>query len=97
MNTSLLGAAALALAIATPASAQLLGGGGGIGGLGGSVGGTLGSTIERGRTGVDTTVRSRASTRIDHDLRPRSDTRAVSTAAAGMQLLTPTCVSASGA
>src|SRR3546814_14088323 len=44
--TPALALAASALAFSTPASAQLLGGSGGLGGgLGGSLGGTLGSTL----------------------------------------------------
>ena len=82
----LFGTAALALAIAaTPASAQLLGGGGGLGGaLGGGVGGTIGSIGGTGsgagsiggRLGdfpVDTasTATSRTSSHTDRSVNPR--------------------------
>lgn len=83
MNKSLLASAALALLAATPASAQILGGGGlgggGLGGgLGGSVGGTLGTTIDRGRTTVDTTTRARGSLRTERVVRtPRRGDRSV--------------------
>lgn len=88
MNKFLLSGAAAALIAATPASAQILGGGGGGvgglgGGLGGSVGGTLGTTIERGRTTVDTTTRLRSSARIDRELRARKARRGVAAAIAG--------------
>jgi outer membrane protein OmpA-like peptidoglycan-associated protein len=78
MNKSLLSAAALAaLVVASPASAQILGGGGlGGGGLGGSVGGTLGGTIDRGPSTIETTTRIRDSARIDRNL-PRRGARGV--------------------
>jgi outer membrane protein OmpA-like peptidoglycan-associated protein len=73
MNKFLLSAAALvALVVAVPASAQILGGGG----LGGSVGGTLGGTIDRMPRTEDTTTRIRESSRIDRDL-PRRGARGV--------------------
>lgn len=72
MNKSLLLAATAAFVLATPASAQILGGGGPLGGplgggLGGSVGGTLGTTIDRTRTTVDTSTR----VRVDRELPAR--------------------------
>lgn len=87
MNRFLFSAAAAALTIAAPASAQILGGGGvgglGGGGLGGSVSGTLGTTIERGRTTVDSTTRVRGSARVDRELRDRRRTRGVTGIVAG--------------
>lgn len=82
MNKSLLSAAALvALVAAAPASAQILGGGGPIGGggLGGSIGGTLGGTIDRGPSTIDTTTRIRDSARIDRSLPRRHDRSVTST------------------
>lgn len=67
MNRFLLSTAAAAIAIATPASAQILGGGGPLGGgLGGTIGGTLGGRL-------DSTVRLPDTPRID---RQRSTPRA---------------------
>lgn len=78
MRKFLFSAAAIALVSAAPASAQILGGGGPvggvspIGGLGGPIGGTIGSTIERGdRTTAETTTRVRGSTNVDRSVRNR--------------------------
>ena len=66
MRRSLFGVAALALIVAVPATAQILGGGGlgggATGGLRGGLGGTIGGSIDRGgRVGGDTIRRARSS------------------------------------
>lgn len=66
MTKFLLSAAVAAIAIASPASAQILGGGG-LGGIGGSVGGTLGTTVDR--------VRLPDTPRIDRSLPTRRERR----------------------
>jgi len=78
MKTFLFTGAALALALAaTPASAQLLGGGAGgglggsLGGLGGAGNGSLGGMIERGPLSSDSITSSRTTSRADRSVDTR--------------------------
>lgn len=69
MTRFLIGAAAIAIAAATPLTAQILGGGaggglgGGLGGVTGSAGGTIGGTINTTRTATTMADRAREATR----------------------------------
>lgn len=69
MTRFLIGAAAIAIAAATPLTAQILGGGaggglgGGLGGVTGSAGGTIGGTINTTRTATTMAERAREATR----------------------------------
>lgn len=69
MTKFLIGAAAIALTVTTPAAAQLLGGGiggglgGGLGGVTGSIGGSVNSTLDTTRTATSVADRARAETR----------------------------------
>lgn len=75
MTKFLFSAAVIALIGAAPASAQILGGGGPVGGLGGGLGGTIGTTIERGgRTTIDSATRASGNARVDRSIRNRRAT-----------------------
>ena len=69
MTKFLIGAAAIAIAAATPATAQILGGGaggslgGGLGGMTGSVGGTIGGMVDTTRSATSAAERAREATR----------------------------------
>lgn len=96
MTRYLIGAAALALFATTPASAQLLGGGGGglggglggsLGGMGGSLGGSAGGMIGRGPIQGDTIGRATSTTRADRQVRARKNAVDASGSVAGTSAL----------